>query len=175
MLIQPSLSYQDESGCNKFGRYHIPIWDKSANTAGEILCRSPVEAWNLYGKSQKRAGLFYQRTGLHGMKANEFTRTVRLRLENPYPKAYILIGLEAFELALVVKLVPIGLRNWFVRRQMGLLGQRMCKYSAIPRMRILHLQLAVIGLALPAVPSQVLIKLVVCLESESLVVSTADF
>lgn len=104
------------------GTVQTPIWEKSANKAGEILRRSPVEGWRLYGKAQKRARLFYHNTGVRGMPAEKFARIVRRHLEKVHPKAYILVGLDAVELELIVKLLPVRLRDWLVRRRMGLLG-----------------------------------------------------
>jgi NAD(P)-dependent dehydrogenase (short-subunit alcohol dehydrogenase family) len=104
------------------GIVQTPIWEKSAHTAGEILRRMPPEAWKLYGKDQKRAGMFYQRSGSRGMAAETFAQIARRHLEKPHPKAYILVGLDAVQIELMVKLLPIGWRDWLVRRQMGLLG-----------------------------------------------------
>jgi NAD(P)-dependent dehydrogenase (short-subunit alcohol dehydrogenase family) len=105
------------------GSVQTPIWEKSANMAGEILRRGPAEAWKLYGKAQKRAGMFYHNVGLRGMHVEEFTRTVRRHLEKPHPKAYILVGSDAVLYELMVKLLPIRWRDWLVRWQMGLLEQ----------------------------------------------------
>jgi NAD(P)-dependent dehydrogenase (short-subunit alcohol dehydrogenase family) len=102
------------------GSVQTPIWEKSAHTAGEILRKLPPEAWQLYGKAQKQAGRFYQRTGMNGMNADKFARIVQLHVENPHPKAYILVGLDAVEIELMVKLLPVRLRDWLVRKQMGL-------------------------------------------------------
>ena len=105
------------------GSVQTPIWEKSAQTAGEILRGLPSEAWQLYGKAQKRAGMFYLRTGKQGMRAGEFARKFRRHVENPHPKGYILVGLDALDIELMVMLLPVRLRDWLVRKQMGLLGE----------------------------------------------------
>jgi NAD(P)-dependent dehydrogenase (short-subunit alcohol dehydrogenase family) len=104
------------------GSVQTPIWEKSARTAGEILRRSPTEAWKKYGQAQKRAGNFYHQTGTRGMNADRFAHIVRRHLEKPYLKPYILIGMDAVEIELMAKLLPVRWRDWLVKRQMGLLS-----------------------------------------------------
>jgi short-subunit dehydrogenase len=104
------------------GSVQTPIWEKSAHTAGEILRRSPAEAWKLYGKDQKRSGMFYLRTGSRGMAAETVAQIIRRHLDKPHPKAYILVGMDAVQIELMVKFLPISWRDWLVRRRMGLLG-----------------------------------------------------
>lgn len=103
------------------GSVQTPIWEKSSHTAVEIIRRMPAEAWILYGKAQKRAGAFYKHTGRNGMQVEEVVKTTRNILENKQPKEYVLLGWDAIMIELMDKLLPVRLRDWLVRRQMGLL------------------------------------------------------
>ncbi|MFZ2096040.1 MAG: SDR family oxidoreductase [Anaerolineales bacterium] len=103
------------------GSVQTPIWEKSSHLAGEILRRMPADAWQLYGKTQKRAGEFYRRTGLNGMRVERITNTIQHLLQVAHPKEYIFTGRDAWMIELMVKLLPVRLRDWLVRYQMGLL------------------------------------------------------
>jgi NAD(P)-dependent dehydrogenase (short-subunit alcohol dehydrogenase family) len=103
------------------GSVQTPIWEKSAITAGEILRRSPAEAWRLYGKPQKRSGLFYMQAGRNGMQVEQLVKIAQREIESNHPKAYVLVGRDAYLYELLVKLAPVRFRDWLVRRQMGLL------------------------------------------------------
>jgi NAD(P)-dependent dehydrogenase (short-subunit alcohol dehydrogenase family) len=103
------------------GSAQTPIWEKSSHTAVEILRRMPAEAWGLYGKMQKRAGAFYTRTGHNGMPVEKVVKITRHILEDNRPKEYVLVGRDAVMIEMMAKLLPVRLRDWFVRRQMGLL------------------------------------------------------
>ncbi len=61
-------------------------------------------------------------TKYHGMPVEPFAHLVLRHLKKPHPKAYILVGQDAVELELMVKLLPVRWRDWLVRRQMGLIG-----------------------------------------------------
>ena len=102
------------------GSVRTPIWEKAAQTAGEILRRAPAEAWNMYGKYQKQAGRFYQQAGLHGMDVNELVPIVHRVLQSRNPKPYLLVGKDALIFELMAKLLPVRWRDWQVLRQMGL-------------------------------------------------------
>jgi NAD(P)-dependent dehydrogenase (short-subunit alcohol dehydrogenase family) len=103
------------------GSVATPIWEKSSHLAGEILRRMPADAWQLYGKMQKRGGGFYRQTGLHGMQVERVARTIRHLLVVRRPKEYVFVGRYAWMIELMVKLLPVRVRDWLVRFQMGLL------------------------------------------------------
>jgi len=103
------------------GSVQTPIWEKSARMAGEILRREPAEAWELYGKMQKRAGKVYHLSGQHGLPVEKLVEVTERVLKSEHPKEYILVGGDAVIFELMVKLLPIRLRDWLVRRKMGLL------------------------------------------------------
>lgn len=103
------------------GSVQTPIWEKSSHIAGEILRRMPAEAWKLYGKAQKQAGAFYLQTGRNGMRVEKVVKITRHLLEESHPKAYVLVGRDALMIELISKLLPVRLRDWLMRRQMGLL------------------------------------------------------
>ena len=103
------------------GSVQTAIWEKSANLAGEILRRGPSEAWKMYGKMQKRAGSFYRQTGMKGMSAEKVALIIRRLLEAGRPKEYVLIGRSALRIELMAKFLPVRLRDWLLRYQMGLL------------------------------------------------------
>lgn len=103
------------------GSVQTPIWEKSSQTAVEILHRMPTDAWTLYGKAQKRAGIFYSKTGRSGMPAEKMVKFTKHLLEERHPKEYVLVGRDALTIELLTKLVPVRLRDWLVRWQMGLL------------------------------------------------------
>jgi NAD(P)-dependent dehydrogenase (short-subunit alcohol dehydrogenase family) len=103
------------------GSVKTPIWEKSARLAGEIIRKAPSEAWIMYGKQQKRAGAFYHQTGLHGMSVENVTHIIQRLLEADHPKEYVLVGRSAWAIELMAKLLPVRLRDWMVRLQMGLL------------------------------------------------------
>lgn len=104
------------------GSVQTPIWGKAAKTGGEIVRRSPAEAWKLYGKYQKQGGKFYQQTGLHGMEANKLVPVIHRVLQSHHPKPYLLVGKDALIFELMAKLLPVRWRDWLVLRQMGLLN-----------------------------------------------------
>jgi NAD(P)-dependent dehydrogenase (short-subunit alcohol dehydrogenase family) len=103
------------------GSVQTPIWKKSAHLAGELLRRSPSDAWNKYGAMQKRAGAFYRHAGENGMRVERVARIIREVVEVDRPKEYVLVGRSAFRIELMAKLLPVRLRDWLVRFQMGLL------------------------------------------------------
>jgi NAD(P)-dependent dehydrogenase (short-subunit alcohol dehydrogenase family) len=103
------------------GSVQTPIWEKSAQTAGDIVRRLPREAWEQYGKVQKKAGAFYQRTGKNGLPVERVARLIWKSMEKPNPKAYILVGKDALMIELMVKLLPVRWRDWVVKWLMGLL------------------------------------------------------
>lgn len=103
------------------GSVQTPIWEKSSQTASKILRRMPAEAWNLYGRMQKRAGTYYQQVGQRGIQAEQVAVMTRRILEKNHPKEYVLVGLDAYLVELMTKLFPVHLRDWLVRWQMGLL------------------------------------------------------
>jgi len=103
------------------GSVQTPIWEKSSRTAGEILRRMPAEAWTLYGKMQKRGGAFYQHTGRNGMQVEKVVKITQRILEKSHPKEYVLVGRDAVMIELMTKLLPVRLRDWLVRKQMGLI------------------------------------------------------
>jgi NAD(P)-dependent dehydrogenase (short-subunit alcohol dehydrogenase family) len=102
------------------GSVQTPIWEKSSHIAVEILHRMPAEAWTMYGKAQKRAGAFYQQMGHNGMHAEKMVKITQHLLEENHPKEYVLVGKDAFMYELMAKLLPVRVRDWMVRRQMGL-------------------------------------------------------
>jgi NAD(P)-dependent dehydrogenase (short-subunit alcohol dehydrogenase family) len=103
------------------GSIQTPIWEKSALIASQILRRLPAGAWELYGKSQKRAGAFYSQIGRSGMRVEKMVKITQQLIEKAHPRAYVLVGWDAVLLELMSKLLPVRLRDWLVRRQMGLL------------------------------------------------------
>jgi NAD(P)-dependent dehydrogenase (short-subunit alcohol dehydrogenase family) len=103
------------------GSVQTPIWDKSAHIAGEILRRMPANAWKQYGKAQKQAGAFYMQTGRKGMRVEKMVKITQHLLKEKHPKEYVLVGRDAAMIELMSKLLPVRLRDWLLRRQMGLL------------------------------------------------------
>ena len=103
------------------GSVQTPIWEKASHTAGEILRRLPAEAWELYGKTQKRAATYYLKTGRRGVRVENVAKITRHLLKAAHPKAYVLVGRDAVMIELMSKLLPVRLRDWLVRLQMGLL------------------------------------------------------
>jgi NAD(P)-dependent dehydrogenase (short-subunit alcohol dehydrogenase family) len=103
------------------GSVQTPIWEKSAQIAGDIVRRLPREAWVQYGKAQKKAGMFYQRTGKNGLPVEKVAQQIHRVIEQPNPKAYVLVGRNALAFELAAKIMPVRWRDWLVRRKMGLL------------------------------------------------------
>lgn len=103
------------------GSVQTPIWEKAAQTAGEIVRRGPKEAWQMYGKYQKQGGKFYKQTGLHGMDADKLVPVVQQALQSRHPKPYLLVGRDAVRIELMARLLPVRWRDRLVLRQMGLL------------------------------------------------------
>jgi NAD(P)-dependent dehydrogenase (short-subunit alcohol dehydrogenase family) len=105
------------------GSVQTPIWKKAATTAGMISRQLPQEAWELYGKRQKSAGASYKNVGMKGLPVEKVAKIIHHAIEKPNPKAYYLVGNDALVMELMVKLLPIRLRDWLVRKQMGLSGK----------------------------------------------------
>ncbi len=105
------------------GSVETPIWVKSIRKAGEIMHRMPAEARALYGSAQKRAGEFYSQAGHSGIPVEQVTRVTHHLIEVAHPKAYVLVGWDAVLFELMAKLLPVRVRDWLVRRNMGLLGK----------------------------------------------------
>jgi NAD(P)-dependent dehydrogenase (short-subunit alcohol dehydrogenase family) len=103
------------------GSVQTPIWEKSSHKAVEILQRMPADAWTMYGKAQKRAGRFYTQTGRNGIRVEKVVKITQHLLKNNHLKAYVLVGRDAVMFELMFKLLPVRLRDWLVRWQMGLL------------------------------------------------------
>jgi NAD(P)-dependent dehydrogenase (short-subunit alcohol dehydrogenase family) len=102
------------------GSVQTPIWEKSSRLAGEIARREPGEAWELYGKMQKRAAKFYQQTGRKGMPVEKLARIAVQAIEARHPRATIWVGRAAIAYELMARLVPTRWRDWILWRQMGL-------------------------------------------------------
>ena len=60
-------------------------------------------------KLRNVAGMFYQQTGKQGMSADEFASNCTTPPgESLTRKAYILVGLDALDIELMVKLLPVS-------------------------------------------------------------------
>jgi NAD(P)-dependent dehydrogenase (short-subunit alcohol dehydrogenase family) len=103
------------------GSVQTPIWEKSSQNARAVLRRMPAEAWEMYGKAQKRAGAFYSQIGRGGSRVEVIVKVTQRLLESSHPKAYVLTAWDAVLLEIMSKLLPVRIRDWLVRRQMGLL------------------------------------------------------
>jgi NAD(P)-dependent dehydrogenase (short-subunit alcohol dehydrogenase family) len=102
------------------GSVQTPIWEKSARQASEILRRSPKEAWQIYGAQQKLAGAYYKQTGDSGIPVEKVVQVTSRLLESSHPKAYVLVGWDSVVIELITKLLPVRLRDWIIRKRMGL-------------------------------------------------------
>jgi NAD(P)-dependent dehydrogenase (short-subunit alcohol dehydrogenase family) len=105
------------------GSVRTPIWEKAAHNAGELFRRMPLEAWELYGKASKHAGAYYSRIGHSGMPAEAVAKIIHHQLESSHPKAYVSVGWDAIMYELLARFVPVGIRDWLVKRSIGLLNK----------------------------------------------------
>jgi hypothetical protein len=55
------------------------------------------------------------------MKVEKLVKVTRHILEKSHPKEYVLVGWDAVMIEPMDKLLPVRLRDWLVRWQMGLL------------------------------------------------------
>ncbi len=102
------------------GSVQTPIWDKASHKAGEIVRQTPAEAWQLYGKMQKRSGAYYLSLGRRGMTAEKVAEVAHRILKSKRPKEYALVGRDAVLVELIAKLLPVRMRDLLVRGEMGL-------------------------------------------------------
>jgi NAD(P)-dependent dehydrogenase (short-subunit alcohol dehydrogenase family) len=97
-----------------------PIWEKAAHTAGSILRDLTPEARSLYIDRQKSAGSYYRSIGQTGMPVERVVKATLRNLESRKPREYTYVGIYAILAELMVRLLPVRFRDWFVMRQMNL-------------------------------------------------------
>ncbi|HJM88749.1 MAG TPA: SDR family oxidoreductase [Dehalococcoidia bacterium] len=102
------------------GRIETPIWGKARDSAAQLPDDLSEEALALYGDALDRVGGWIDRAETNAIDADEVVKAVVHALTAKYPKTRYLVGKDAKRQALFARWVPTAVRDWLVRRRLGL-------------------------------------------------------
>ncbi len=97
-----------------------PIWDKARNAAHAMFQQMPVHVEELYGNLLRAAGRNVARFEAAGLPVSRVVRAVVHALSAKRPRPRYPVGLQTHAAYRVWHLLPTGLRDRIVRREMGL-------------------------------------------------------
>ncbi len=97
-----------------------PIWDKARNSAHAMFQQMPVHVEELYGKLLRAAGRNVARFEATGLPVSRVVRAVVHALSASRPRPRYPVGLQTHAAYRVWHLLPTGLRDRIVQREMGL-------------------------------------------------------
>lgn len=102
------------------GAIVTPIWDKARETLDHLHDDFPEEAFVLYGDAIEKMRGFVDRAEREGIDTDRVARAVAHALTAKRPKARYLVGGDAKQQAFVARWLPTRLRDWLVKRELGL-------------------------------------------------------
>jgi len=102
------------------GSVKTPIWDKSQAEAERLIRALTPEGQALYGEDIARMRRAADRLAAHGMPVSRVVRAVVHALTARRPRTRYPIGPQARLAAPLLRLLPDRLRDWLIRRALGL-------------------------------------------------------
>jgi NAD(P)-dependent dehydrogenase (short-subunit alcohol dehydrogenase family) len=96
-----------------------PIWEKSLAAAGRLARRLPREAVRLYGPMIRAVGQHAEEAGKAGLPVSSVVRAVEKALRARRPRAHYVVG-GRLRLAVLSGVLPARIRDWLIRRGMGI-------------------------------------------------------
>jgi len=97
-----------------------PIWNKATAAADDLTERVPEEADQLYGKDLQAMLQAVDRFAREAMPVERATRAVRHALSARRPKTRYPVGVQTAIALFFLNHMPDRLRDWFVKRELGL-------------------------------------------------------
>jgi NAD(P)-dependent dehydrogenase (short-subunit alcohol dehydrogenase family) len=97
-----------------------PIWDKATKAISQFRSDMPEEAFSLYGDAIDAVERWVDESSETAIEADKVARAVEHALTAKRPKARYLVGGDAKQQAIVAKWIPTRLRDWLVKRDMGI-------------------------------------------------------
>ena len=102
------------------GNVKTPIWEKSRAWAQEMAQQIPPQGDQLYGPDLRAVEAVTAKMALRGMPVRRVVGVVVHALTARRPKTRYPVGFQTRLSIQVLKFLPVGLRDWLVRREMGL-------------------------------------------------------
>lgn len=96
------------------GAVQTPIWDKAVTASKERKQNFPKEAFTLYGTLMERMLNNAEQAGSHGVPSSEVADAVIHALTSRKPKFRYYVGRNVNLAAILLKLTPEKLKNWFI-------------------------------------------------------------
>jgi NAD(P)-dependent dehydrogenase (short-subunit alcohol dehydrogenase family) len=97
-----------------------PIWEKATATISELRTEMPEEAFALYGDVIDAVERWVDESNETAIEADKVAKAVEHALTAKRPKARYLVGGDAKQQAIVAKWIPTRLRDWLVKRDLGI-------------------------------------------------------
>ena len=97
-----------------------PIWDKATETINQLRSDRPEEAFALYGDAIEAVERWVETSAETAIDADKVAQAVEHALTAKRPKARYLVGGDAKQQAILAKWVPTRLRDWLVKRDLGI-------------------------------------------------------
>lgn len=102
------------------GSVKTPIWDKALEDADRALQSMTPQALALYGEDVRAAREAARRLAAQGMPVQRVVAAVVHALTSPSPKARYPVGFHTRLAFLVQPWLPVRLRDWLLRKALGL-------------------------------------------------------
>lgn len=97
-----------------------PIWDKANETISQLRSDLPEEALALYSDAIDAVDSWVDTSQKTAIDADKVAKAVEHALTAKRPKARYLVGGDAKQQAFVAKWIPTRLRDWLVKRDLGI-------------------------------------------------------
>ncbi len=102
------------------GSVKTPIWQRTRIQAQQMFQRLSEEGHRLYDTNLQMVQAYTNRTAAGGMPVQWVVRSVVHALTARKPKARYPVGFATQVSLQVLKFLPVRLRDWLIRREMGL-------------------------------------------------------
>jgi NAD(P)-dependent dehydrogenase (short-subunit alcohol dehydrogenase family) len=98
------------------GRVQTPIWDKSVVAADDVAKTLPAQAQTLYGAAMNKLREGAMTATTRGVAADEVAKAVEHALVSDRPKIRYIVGPDAKQATLLLKLLPDRWLDWLTQR-----------------------------------------------------------
>ena len=106
------------------GNIDTPIWQKGLGKADILLEKMPAHGRELYDPAVDAARQAAEKSAQAGIPPSAVAKAVVHALTAEKPKTRYVVGTDARIQAVVARLVPDGMKDWLVAREMGLSQSR---------------------------------------------------
>lgn len=106
------------------GNIDTPIWQKGLGQADVLLEKMPAYGRELYDPAVDAARQAAEKSAQAGIPPSAVAKAVVHALTAEKPKTRYVVGTDARIQAVVARLVPDGVKDWLVAREMGLTQSR---------------------------------------------------